>query len=194
MPQETVFISERIFNQGLNSFQGVGAGLDTLKYNLPPDAQGLIVNRIPEIFFTGKMAVEPALGQTGGFQDIVDRSVVIALDAKKLQRFCDDVSARPGAFVRHKSSSSNNKPTGRIINHVIVPSVNLFRMISTIAASFCRNFLRSPLKSNAAGIFYDFQVSRIPSNNSNISLFCKPFRKPLRLTCQTRLIIVRLIL
>ena len=63
-----------------------------------------------------------------------------------------------------------------------------------IAASFCCNFLRSQLKSNAREMFYALQVSGIPSNNSKRSPFCKPFRKPLRLTCQTCLINRRLVL
>ena len=116
-----------IFNQGLNTFQGIGAGLDTPKNNLAPDAQGLIVNRIPEIFFTGKMTVEPAFGQTGGDQDVFDRGVVIALDTKKPQRFCDDVLTRLDTFVRHRMSTQYYIPTGRIINHIIALSVNNYK-------------------------------------------------------------------
>jgi len=46
--------SKIVFNQGLNGLKGVDIGLDTLKYNFSPNAQGLIINRI---FFYPNMKI-----------------------------------------------------------------------------------------------------------------------------------------
>jgi hypothetical protein len=73
--------------------------------DLAPDADGFVVYRIPDVFLALKVAVQPALGQLGGLENVADGGVEITLDGKQLQGSLDDFSTGSGTFIRHGKST-----------------------------------------------------------------------------------------
>ena len=83
-------IFQAVFDDPIQPLHGVGKASHSFKNDVLPNAHALVITCIPDLLLVAEVAIEPALGETGGPGDVIDRGVEIAFDREKLHRFFDD--------------------------------------------------------------------------------------------------------
>ena len=84
-------ILQAVFYDPFDPRQRVSDISHALENDALPDPDAFIIDRIPDLFFVPEVAIKPALGETGGFNDAVNGGVEVALDREELHGFIDDM-------------------------------------------------------------------------------------------------------
>ena len=75
------------FDQSLDPLKWICYFPHVLEDDILPDGDGFIISCVPDAFLASKMGVKTAFRQISCIEDIVDGSVVISFNRKKLSGF-----------------------------------------------------------------------------------------------------------